>query len=97
MLHRAMTETTEETQAPPPPPPGEGTEEGERLLEAHRAFEAGDYRRVRELTEGLYQAPSDVADAARALHRRTEVDSMQVGVILACVVVFLFLVYMYVL
>ncbi len=85
-------------ETPPAPPPGEGTPEGERLAEAHAAFERGDYGRVRALTARLLEAPQDdVARAARDLRRRTEVDPVQIGVILACLVLFLFLAYTYVL
>jgi hypothetical protein len=68
------------------------------LREAERAFEAGDYRRVRVLCDELIaKAPKDVAEAARALRRRTEVDPVQVGVLAGCLVLFLVIAYIYVL
>jgi hypothetical protein len=91
-------ESDETSVAPPPPLPGEGTPEGEKLLEAHRAFETGDYRAVRAICNSLVEAPAeDVAGAAAELRRRTEVDPVQTGVVLACVVVLAILVYTYVL
>lgn len=88
---------SEEASNRPEPLPGAGTPEGERLAEAHAAFEVGDYRRLRALCDALAEAPQeDVARAARDLRRRTEVDPMQVGVILACLALFLILAYMYV-
>ncbi len=77
--------------------PGEGTPAGDKLRAAFRAFEAGDYVRVRELCDTLLGASKDVADAARSLRRRTEVDPMQIAVIAACLVFFLVIAYVYVL
>lgn len=80
-----------------PPLPGEGTPEGEKLAAAHAAFERGDYARVRELCDELREAPrDDVALAARELRKRTEVDPVQVGVVLACLVLFGIIAYTYV-
>lgn len=87
-----------EEEAEPAPPPGAGTPEGERLAEAFAAFEVGDYRRVREVCDALVEAPQeDVARAARELRARTEVDPVQIGVLLACLALFVILAYMYVL
>jgi hypothetical protein len=86
-----------ETEDQPAVLPGEGTEEGTALRSAHDAFSVGDYVRVRELTEPLFEAEDrDVANAAEELHRRTQIDPMQIGVILACVVVFVTIAYVYV-
>lgn len=88
---------SDEARERPEPLPGAGTPEGERLAEAHAAFEVGDYRRVRALCDALAEAPQEeVARAARELRRRTEVDPVQVGVILACLALFVILAYMYV-
>ena len=79
------------------PLPGAGTPDGEALVQAHRAFDAGDYKRLRALCEGLLEAKDEeVAGAARELRRRTEVDPVQIGVILACLVLFLVIAYVYV-
>jgi hypothetical protein len=69
-----------------------------RLAPLERAFEAGDYVLVRKLADELIAAgPKDVAEAARALRRRTEVDPVQAGVIAGCLVLFLVIAYIYVL
>ena len=86
----AAAEDASEPASPEPEAP-------DPLADARRAFEVGDYRRVRDLTEPLMEGSGELADAARALHRRTEVDSLQIGVILACVAVLVILVYTYVL
>ncbi len=92
------TEAAEEVeQAEKVPLPGAGTPDGETLVQAHRAFDAGDYKRLRALCDGLLEAKDeDVARAARELRRRTEVDPVQIGVILACLVLFLVIAYVYV-
>ena len=77
--------------------PVESAVEPDPLAEARRAFEIGDYQRLRELTEPVMKGEGELAEAARALHRRTEVDSLQIGVIVACVAVLVILVYTYVL
>jgi hypothetical protein len=68
-----------------------------RLREARAAFEAGDYRRVRELAASLDDAPPEVADAAAELRRRTEVDPVQLLILAACLAIFGAIVYVYVL
>lgn len=90
-------EAPEEAQVPQPLP-GEGTPEGDRLAQAHAAFERGDYAVVRKLCAPLVEAPQDeVARAARELRARTQVDPVQVGVVLACLVLFGIIAYTYVL
>ena len=70
----------------------------EELVPAERAFEAGDYVLVRKLADELIASgPKDIAEAARALRRRTEVDPVQAGVIAGCLVLFLVIAYIYVL
>ncbi len=85
-------------EASPEPLPGEGTEEGERLRSADGAFERGDYVEVRRVTRGLVEASDDaVAAHARDLLHRTQVDPIQVVVILACLALFSTIAYLYVL
>jgi hypothetical protein len=93
------TDSQSETESNATPPlPGAGTPEGDALQEADAAFTRGDYVRVRELTEKLIGAPDDsVARYARDLLSRTEVDPVQVGVVLACLALFAYIVYTYVL
>lgn len=81
----------------PEPLPGAGTPQGEKLAQAYAAFDRGDYARVRELCSPLQEAPQDdVARAARDLRARTEIDPVQVGVVLACLVLFAIIAYTYV-
>jgi len=79
--------------------PGEGTRDGEKLREAETAFERGDYVRVREIATPLVESAKDdeVARHARDLRRRTLVDPVQIGVIVACLALFAYIVYTYVL
>jgi hypothetical protein len=80
------------------PLPGEGTPDGDALREADEAFTRGDYVRVRELTEKLVGASDDeVARHARDLLTRTQIDPVQVGVVVACLALFAYIVYTYVL
>ncbi|MEM6958918.1 MAG: hypothetical protein AAF411_03640 [Myxococcota bacterium] len=79
------------------PLPGKGTDAGDTLQKAHDAFVAGDYAKVRELTESLRSAEGDVKLAADTLRRRVSVDPMQVSVLLACTAFFFFIVWKYVL
>jgi len=82
----------------PKPLPGAGTEEGDQLRAAHRAFELGDYRRVRALSDALLEArDGEVAANARELRARTGIDPVQVGVVLACLVLLSLIAYVYVL
>jgi len=65
--------------------PGQGTREGSKLREAHRAFDAGDFRMVRQRCDELRDAEDpEVRAAAEALRSRTDVDPVQVVVVLAC-------------
>jgi hypothetical protein len=78
--------------------PGAGTPEGDSLREALAAFERGDYVGVREIAESLVEAKDDeVANYARDLVNRTRVDPVQIGVVLACLALFAYIVYTYVL
>ena len=105
-----MTEETRderETEAQPPadePETHAREEDGadsERALpelsEAQRAFDVGDYRRVRELTDSLRtDSDADVRAAAQALRRRVSVDPFQVGLLLACLVFFVYISWHYI-
>lgn len=67
------------------------------LDQAERAFEAGDYLRVRELCDSLASADDgQVSRAAAALRRRTEPDPVQVAVLVACLVLLVVVVFAYV-
>ena len=67
------------------------------LAEAERAFDVGDYLRVRQITDTLREAHTDdISRAARDLRRRVAIDPAQIVVLLGCLAVFLVLVYMYV-
>lgn len=84
--------------APPEPPPGAGTPEGEKLAEANVAFDAGNYARVRALTDELARASDPkVVDAAAELRRRVSVDPVQLGFLMACLIALLAITYVYVL
>ncbi|HJL05525.1 MAG TPA: hypothetical protein RMH85_28805 [Polyangiaceae bacterium LLY-WYZ-15_(1-7)] len=88
----------ESASEPPRPTPGRGTPAGEALEQAHAAFTAGDYRRVRALTEPLLDHDdADVAHAAVALRRRTQVDPAQVVVLALCLGFFAWVVWKWVL
>ncbi len=78
--------------------PGAGTAEGEALARAERAFALGDFAEVRRLARPLFTAePPEVAEAARALHRRVSADPAQIAVIVGCLVVLATIVARYVL
>lgn len=79
--------------------PGEGTADGDALREAHVAFEAGDYRAVRQRCRALEEKAEDheVREAAAALRRRVEVDPIQVVVLAACAAVVIAIVYRWIL
>jgi len=65
--------------------PGAGTPDGDRLREAFRSLEVGDYRRVRARCDELPRARDrGVREAAAELRARTTVDPVQVVVVLAC-------------
>lgn len=62
------------------------------LAEAQRAFDVGDFRRVRTLLEPLL-ADSDeaVRAAAQVLRHRVSVDPFQVGLLLVCLAIFVYI------
>lgn len=76
-------------------------EGSERVLpelgEAQRAFDVGDYARVRELTASLLgDSNEDVRQAAQTLRRRVSVDPFQVGLLVACLAFFVYITWHYV-
>ncbi|HEY8431640.1 MAG TPA: hypothetical protein VIL20_24840 [Sandaracinaceae bacterium] len=82
----------------PVPLPGAGTPDGDKLREAMRAFEVGDYARVRARTRELASASDPkVREAAADLAERIAIDPVQVVVILACAAVLATIVYVWVL
>ncbi len=78
--------------------PGAGTSAGEKLREAHRAFEVGDSARVRARTRELETAADPaVREAAADLAARIAIDPVQIVVVLACAAVLAAIVYVWVL
>jgi hypothetical protein len=71
-------------------------EEGERLRAALRALQVGDHRRVRELTNGLREAKSElVRTSAALLAKRISVDPAQLIVLGLCAAFFVAMVLVY--
>ena len=67
-----------------------------RLKQARDAYEAGDFRRVRELVHKLSGSEeSGVAAAAGELGRRVGVDPVQAWVLAGCLLLFCGIVYAY--
>jgi len=80
----------------PAPLPAEGTEDGERLRRAQAAFDRGDFRRVRELTDQLAAAADrEVAQQAANLARAVHVDPVAVAVLSVCLIGFCAVAYHY--
>ncbi len=78
--------------------PNIDTPEGELLREAHAAFEAGNYARVRESTDRLSAATdAQIVDAAADLRRRVSVDPVQIVFLTACLCALLAITYIYIL
>lgn len=91
---RAKARTTDE---PPKPLPGGGTPDGEKLREAFRAFEVGDFARVRARTRELEKAADPaVREAAAELAARVAVDPIAVVLMLACAAVLVSVAYVWV-
>jgi len=62
------------------------------LADAQRAFDVGDFRRVRTLLEPLLaDSDEEVRAAAQVLRRRVSVDPFQVGLLLVCLAFFLYI------
>lgn len=90
-MTEAIADATAETETAPPPLPGLGTEEGEILRRAHRAFEAGDFAQLRRLCASIAEAEDvEVARAAKALDARLKPDPVQIAILLGCLLFFLF-------
>lgn len=85
-------------EAPPPKPlPGAGTPDGEKLREAVRAFEVGDYVRVRARVADLRKAEDPaIREVAQDLAARIAIDPVQVVVMLACAAVLAAIAYVWV-
>jgi hypothetical protein len=82
----------------PVPLPGAGTPDGEKLREAVRAFEVGDYARVRSRVADLKKSDDPAVRAvAEDLSTRIDTDPIQIAVILICAIVLAILVYKWVL
>ncbi|MGE0788786.1 MAG: hypothetical protein AB7S26_24145 [Sandaracinaceae bacterium] len=86
---REPEKKAEASEEPQKPLPGLGTPEGDRLRQAHVAFDAGDYREVRALCKALESSAKDAAvrEAAAELRARVEIDPIQVVVLACCAAV----------
>lgn len=88
---------TQQDGAPAAEPAGEGGA-GKRLRAARRAFEAGDFRRLREMGREIEQAGEEEEKrAASELLRRVQVDPVMVIALLVCAALFFSIAYVYVL
>jgi len=92
-------ETPEQDGAEAPTPEPEETPPADpRLLEAQRAFDVGDFRRVRTIADDLARSEApEIARAAVDLRRRVTIDPVQIGVLVACLIFFAVIVAIYVL
>lgn len=96
--HKKARRAESDAKKKPEPPPGAGTPEGDKLREALRAFDVGDYARVRARTKELASAEDPkVREAAADLASRIAVDPVQVVVMLACAAVLVAIAYVWVL
>jgi hypothetical protein len=94
---QVATEASEKEEAAPAKIPGAGTPDGTKLREALRAFEVGNYALVRERGRDLEKAEDvEVRKAALDLVDRTRVDPVQIVAILACVLVLVAILYVWV-
>ncbi len=83
---------------PAKPLPGAGTRDGDKLREAVRAFEVGDYTRVRARVRELEQAEdADVRAFAIDLRTRISIDPVHVIIVAACALALVFITYHWVL
>ncbi|MBN1653309.1 MAG: hypothetical protein JXA30_05985 [Deltaproteobacteria bacterium] len=72
--------------------------ERERLAQAARSFEAGDYQNVRRLADQLINSSDpQIVRAARDLKRGVGVDPVQTAVIIFCSALFLAIAITYIL
>jgi len=87
----ASADSSDDTDEAPAPDSDAG-----RLKQARDAYEAGDFRRVRELVSTLSGSEeSGVAAAAAELGRRVGVDPVQAWVLAGCMLLFCGIVYGY--
>lgn len=68
-----------------------------RLARVQAAFERGDYAEVRSLAAPLVAEGGPLGESAADLVQRTKVDPAQVGVLVGCLLFFLYIVWKYVL
>jgi hypothetical protein len=81
---------------PPAVTDASSSSEQKQLAQAQRAFEAGDYRRVSEITGRLvHSGDTEIAAASQRLRRRTSIDSGQLAILLACLTLFCTIAYIY--
>lgn len=89
-------EPKKKKKAKKPEAPTDDSPEGKSLREAEIAFEVGDYRRARELASGLAGSTrAPIADAARDLLRRTDVDPIQMVFLALCACALIGIAYYY--
>jgi len=69
----------------------------DRLAQVQGAFERGDYAQVRDLAAPLVAEGGPLGESAADLVQRTKVDPAQVGVLVGCLLFFLYIVWKYVL
>lgn len=86
------TEETEATDAAAAEPASD-----DRLAQVQAAFERGDYAQVRQLAAPLVAEGGPLGESAADLVQRTKVDPAQVGVLVGCLLFFLYIVWKYVL
>lgn len=79
------------------PLPGAGTPDGDKLRAAFRAFDVGDYARVRALLPELERAEDPaIRDTAADLRARISIDPVQIVVVVACALVLVAIAYTWV-
>lgn len=72
----------------------ESSKAAKMVLEAQDAYDAGNYRRVREIADALIEdSDASVARAGLALKTKVDVDPVQIVFLAACLAAFLFTLY----
>lgn len=75
----------------------EATTDEQRLEEAQKAFDLGNYERMRILADALAKSETpEIREKASTLQQRIGIDPMQIAVIVGCSVFFLLIAYTYV-
>lgn len=75
----------------------EATNDEQSLEEAQKAFDAGNYERMRTLTDALAKSETvGIREKASVLRQRIGIDPMQIAVIAGSLVFFLLIAYTYV-